>query len=132
MPEFRNLDVRVVDKDGNELQEWGVQHLHSQNKISSYIKSSTNMTFRVTVQPRLPFQSPDLPIAYDFDSASPLGKGNGNNSRGKLVAGTRQSEIIMQLEQRRKWVPESLTPKTLQERRILSLVIQKNSSNINV
>lgn len=108
MPEFRNLDVRVIDKHGNELQEWGVQHLHSQNKISSYIKSSTNMTFRVTIQPRMPFQSPDLPIAYGLGSAIPLEKGNGHNSRGKLVAGTRQSEIIMQLEQRRNWVPETL------------------------
>lgn len=99
MPEFRSLDVRVVDKDGNELQEWGVQHLCGQNKISSYIKSSTNMAFRVTVQPRLPFQSPDLPIASDFSSAISLSKSNGHNSQGKLVAGTLQSKIKTELEQ---------------------------------
>lgn len=132
MPEFRNLDVRVVDKDGNELQEWGVQHLHSQNKISSYIRSSTNLTFRVTIQPRLPFQSPDLPIACDFGSAISLGKGNGHNSQGKLVAGTLQSNIMMQLEKRRNLVLGNANTETLQERSIIGLVIQKNSSNINI
>lgn len=130
MPEFRNLDVRVVDKDGDELQEWGVQHLHSQNKISTYIKSSTNVTFRVTVQPRLPFHSPDLPMACDVGSAMgdalPLGNDDGR-SRGKFVARshtavTAEEEIDLRTAE----------PKTLQEQRISSLVIQKNFSNINV
>lgn len=88
MPAFRNLDVHVVDKDGDELQEWGVQHLHSQNKISTYIKSTTNMTFRVTVQPRLPFHSPDIPMACDIGSAMgdtrPLERVNNHCSRGKF------------------------------------------------
>lgn len=90
MPAFRNLNVHVVDKYGDELQEWGVQHLHSQNKISTYVKSSTNMTFRVTVQPRLPFRSPDIPMACDIGSAMgdsrPLESVNNHCSRGKFFA----------------------------------------------
>lgn len=131
MPEFRNLDVRVVDKDGAELQEWGVQHLHSQNKISTYIKSSTNVTFRVTIQPRLPFHSPDLPITCNVGSAMgdarPLGNGNDHCSRGKFVA---RSHIAVGTEEDIDL--GTANPKALQERRILSLVIQKSFSNTNV
>lgn len=131
MPELRNLDVRVVDKDGDELQEWDVQHIHSQNKISTYIKSSTNMTFRVTIQPRLPFHSPDLPLACDFCSAMgdarPLGSGNGYCSRGKFVA---RSQIAVGTEEEIDL--GTANPYTLQEQRIPTLVVQKNSPNINV
>lgn len=131
MPEFRNLDVRVVDKDGYELQEWGVQHLHSQNKISTYIKSSTNVTFRVTVQPRLPFHSSDLPMAYDISSAMgdtrPLESVNSHCSRGKFFA---RSHIADRTEEQINL--GTANPKSLQEQRISTLVIQKNFSNTNV
>lgn len=130
MPEFRNLDVRVVDKDGDELQEWGVQHLHSQNKISTYIKSSTNVTFRVTVQPRLPLHSPDLPVACDIGPAMgdtrPLESANSHCSRGKFFT---RSYIADKTEE--KIYFGTANSKSLQEQRIPTLVIQKNSSNIN-
>lgn len=131
MPEFRNLDVRVVDKDGDELQEWGVQHLHSQNKISTYIKSSTNVTFRVTVQPRLPFRSPDPPITCDVGSAMgdarSVGNGNGHCSRGTFVA---RSRVVVGIE--KEIDLGTAKPKALQEQRIPTLDIQKNFSNINM
>lgn len=131
MPEFRNLDVRVVDKDGEELQEWGVQHLHSQNKISTYIKSSTNVTFRVTVQPRLPFHCPDLPVACDIGPAigdtRPLESTNSHSSRSKLFA-----RIYIADKAEEKIDLGTANPKSLQEQRIPTLVIQKDSSDINV
>lgn len=131
MPEFRNLDVRVVNKYGDELQEWGVQHLHSQNKISTYIKSSTNVTFSVTVQPRLLFHSPDLPMACDIGSAMggtrPLESVDSHFSRGKFFA---RSYIAERTEEE---IDLGIAnPKSLQEQRIPILVIQMNFSSINV
>lgn len=67
MPRFRDLTVCVTDYNGNDLEEWGVQHLRSQKKASAYIQAATNMAFKVTIKPRLPFQDPDLSMAYHND-----------------------------------------------------------------
>lgn len=55
MPQTKNLTVQVTDRDGNTLDEWGVQNLRGQNKISAYIKSCNDMAFQVTVKPNIPF-----------------------------------------------------------------------------
>lgn len=67
MPRFRDLSVCVTDSTGNELEEWGVQHLRSQKKASAYIQAATDMAFKVTIKPMLPFQDPDLSMAYHDD-----------------------------------------------------------------
>lgn len=68
MPSFGDITVRVTDSDGKELDEWGIQHLRRQNKVSVYIKSSTNMGFMLSVQPKIPFPDPDLPNFANKDS----------------------------------------------------------------
>lgn len=61
MPRFRELTVSITDSIGNDLEEWGVQLLRSQNKASAYIQATTNMAFKVTIKPRLPFRDSDFP-----------------------------------------------------------------------
>lgn len=58
MPRLGGVTVHVTDIKGNDLEEWGVQRLPSQGRASAYIKSTSNMGFRVTVRPRLPFMDP--------------------------------------------------------------------------
>lgn len=54
MPQLRNITVHVTDGNGNDLEEWGVQNLRG-NKVSAYIKSTTNMPFRVSIRPKIPY-----------------------------------------------------------------------------
>ncbi len=54
MPQLRDVTVHVTDVHGNDLEEWGVQSLRG-NKVSAYIKSTTDMPFRITVQPKMPY-----------------------------------------------------------------------------
>ncbi|MCJ1468417.1 hypothetical protein MMC07_007045 [Pseudocyphellaria aurata] len=67
MPRFRDLTVCVTDAGGNDLEEWGVQNLRSQNKTSAYIQATTNMAFNVTIQPRFPFHDPYYSTACHND-----------------------------------------------------------------
>ncbi|KAL8997362.1 MAG: hypothetical protein Q9169_003344 [Polycauliona sp. 2 TL-2023] len=54
-----DLTVHVTDIHGNDLDEWGVQSLRG-SKVSAYIKSTTEMPFRVSVQPKLPYFDEEL------------------------------------------------------------------------
>lgn len=60
MPQFRGINVRVTNAEGRDFEEWGVQQLRKQNKISAYIKSKSEEAFRVTIQPELPFSTSKL------------------------------------------------------------------------
>lgn len=58
MPHLRGITVHVTDSHGNDLQEWGVQYLrqHTEGKrVSAYVESTTNVSFQVSVQPKIPF-----------------------------------------------------------------------------
>lgn len=63
MPQLRDVTVHVTDVDGNDLEEWGVQNLRG-NKVSAYIKSTTDMPFRVSIQPRIPYPD-EQPLRED-------------------------------------------------------------------
>ncbi len=63
MPTLRDVTVHVTDDRGNISKEWGPQFLRSQNKVSAYIKSTTDMPFRVSVQPMIPYIDPDVPTS---------------------------------------------------------------------
>ncbi|KAL8740196.1 MAG: hypothetical protein Q9190_007072 [Brigantiaea leucoxantha] len=63
MPQLRDVTVHVTDYDGKNLAEWGVQNLRNSNKISAYIKSTTDMPFRVSVRPNIPY-----PVSEDESS----------------------------------------------------------------
>lgn len=54
MPQLRDVTVHVTDVHGNDFDEWGVQNLRG-NKVSAYIKSTTDMPFRVSIQPKIPY-----------------------------------------------------------------------------
>ncbi|KAL8853498.1 MAG: hypothetical protein Q9221_001657 [Calogaya cf. arnoldii] len=62
MPQLCDVTVHVTDVDGNNLEEWGVQSLRG-NKVSAYIRSTTDMPFRITVQPKMPYFDDDLASA---------------------------------------------------------------------
>lgn len=95
MPRFRDLTVSITDSIGNDLEEWGVQLLRSQNKASAYIQATTNMAFKVTIKPRLPFRDSDFPrVCNDLTMDQPLelqGQGEPSDEfenphlRGKLL-----------------------------------------------
>ncbi|KAL8721044.1 MAG: hypothetical protein Q9225_002188 [Loekoesia sp. 1 TL-2023] len=63
MPQLRDITVHVTDVDGNDLEEWGVQNLRG-NKVSAYIKSTTDMPFRVSIRPRIPYPD-EQPLCED-------------------------------------------------------------------
>ncbi|KAL8665128.1 MAG: hypothetical protein Q9202_002528 [Teloschistes flavicans] len=54
MPKIRGIAVHVTDGDGNALQEWGEQNLRG-DKVSAYIESTTDMPFKVSIKPDLPY-----------------------------------------------------------------------------
>ncbi|KAL8872648.1 MAG: hypothetical protein Q9174_001761 [Haloplaca sp. 1 TL-2023] len=65
MPDLRGFTVHVVNGKGEELKEWGVQKLWG-DKVSTYIQSATDMPFRVSIQPRLPYtDEPQSPMDDD-------------------------------------------------------------------
>lgn len=106
MPQFRDLTVWVTDSAGNELEEWGVQHLRSQNKASAYIQAITNMAFKVTVRPTLPFQDPDFSMVCHNDlimdgqlglkeQEEPTDEFESRDLRGKLLLARTSIEAVV-------------------------------------
>ena len=69
MPELHDVTVNVTDDQGNIFKEWGVQRLGHHNKISAYIKSTTDMPFRVSIQPKIPYIAPHV-ISANLPSSS--------------------------------------------------------------
>ncbi|KAL8706058.1 MAG: hypothetical protein Q9201_000880 [Fulgogasparrea decipioides] len=61
MPKLRDVEVHVTDASGHELQEWGVQSLRG-NKVSAYIKSTTDMAFRISIRPTIPYPKDLQPL----------------------------------------------------------------------
>ncbi|KAL8826841.1 MAG: hypothetical protein Q9191_003547 [Dirinaria sp. TL-2023a] len=60
MPQLRNLSVHITDAEGQELEEWAVQHFPKHNKVSAYIKAQSNLTFKVAVQAKIPYVDEDI------------------------------------------------------------------------
>lgn len=58
MPSARGLTVHVTDRRGQNLPEFGVQHLRQRangEKVSAYVQSITGLQFQVSVAPSIPF-----------------------------------------------------------------------------
>ncbi|KAI9717553.1 MAG: hypothetical protein M1812_004694 [Candelaria pacifica] len=66
MPQIRNLTVRVTTSSGEELKEWGVQHLRKANVTSCYVQSETDMAFRISIQPKIPYIAADTAAAHGY------------------------------------------------------------------
>ena len=56
MPELRNVLVHVTTRDGEPLREWGTQKIDRSGQVTCFVQSQTDMAFKVSVQPRLPFE----------------------------------------------------------------------------
>ena len=104
MPQLRNVTVHATDIDGNDLEEWGVQNLRG-NKVSAYIRSITDMPFRISIQPKIPYfdeelaagdspqrslkeGSEDVPIKIEYSSDDFIGE----NSSSRRRFGKKSSE----------------------------------------
>ncbi len=64
MPEYRDITVHVTTSEGEDLPEWGVQRFRHINKTSAYIQSQTDMPFRVTITPKIPYIAQDGSPGY--------------------------------------------------------------------
>ena len=87
MPSIRDVSVHVTDSEGTPLKEWGVQHLGNlgprkkQAKVSAYIKSRTDMAFRIVVEAKIPYtdyvsdqaNTPSTDVSDDIYSRTDLG-----------------------------------------------------------
>ena len=90
MPQIRGISVHVTDPLGDNLQEWGVQHLRKHTKgerVSAYIQSTADASFQVSVQPELPFIDPDT-LSHNLENER-LPKRNLRDMHGKLTAHNR-------------------------------------------
>ncbi|KAI9814339.1 MAG: hypothetical protein M1832_005919 [Thelocarpon impressellum] len=80
MPELRDITVHVTDQDGGVLKEWGTQTMRRRNQATSYIRAETDMTFRVSVQPKIPYVARDVAAAHDYHTRS-----RGDNRPGRFI-----------------------------------------------
>jgi hypothetical protein len=92
MPRLRDITVRVTDAEGHDFEEWGVQQLRKQNKVSAYIPSRSEAAFRITIQPKIPFLTSQIPMVeerevkrgFDFGDSS-----TNSNAHRKSLADSR-------------------------------------------
>ncbi|KAL8672979.1 MAG: hypothetical protein Q9168_002573 [Polycauliona sp. 1 TL-2023] len=89
MPQLQGVTVRVTDVEGNDLEEWGIQKLRG-NKVSAYIKSTSDQIFRVSVQPRIPYfddeprlESDDVHIKMEDSSGDLVGQPSSSRGSGR-------------------------------------------------
>ncbi|MCJ1392585.1 hypothetical protein MMC18_005455 [Xylographa bjoerkii] len=76
MPKLKDILVQVtvdgLDKNGEKLrrplEEWGVQKMKNSKKISAYIEAETGKSFRILIQPKIPFPSKDAPAAHEYNT----------------------------------------------------------------
>ena len=58
MPHLRGITVHVTDSNGKSIPEFGTQYLRRQSetrRVSTYIQSTTDVSFQVSLQPDIPF-----------------------------------------------------------------------------
>jgi hypothetical protein len=68
MPEIRDITVRVTSSEGVELPEWGVHSFRRNHKASAYIQSKTDMPFRVSITPKIPYVAADVASAHVYET----------------------------------------------------------------
>lgn len=60
MPTLRGIEAHVTTLDGKPLEEWGVQSFRRSGFTSCYIVAQTQMAFRVSLKPQIPYVAPDV------------------------------------------------------------------------
>ena len=68
MPELRDIKVHVTSSEGVELQEWGVHSFRRNHKTSAYIQSKTDMPFRLSITPKIPYVAADVASAHVYET----------------------------------------------------------------
>ena len=76
MPKLEDILVQVtvdgLDENGRKvrrpLEEWGVQKMKNTKKISAYIEAETGKSFRIRIQPKIPFPSKDGPGVHEYNT----------------------------------------------------------------
>lgn len=68
MPEVRDIKVHVTSSEGVELPEWGVHTFRRNHKTSAYIQSKTDMPFRVSITPKMPYIAADVASAHLYET----------------------------------------------------------------
>ena len=68
MPEVRDIEVHVTSSEGVELPEWGIHTFRRSHKTSAYIQSKTDMLFRVSIKPKIPYVAADVASAHVYET----------------------------------------------------------------
>ena len=58
MPYLRGITAHITDSHGENLQEWGTRYLRQHtkgSKVSTYVQSTTDVAFQISLQPNIPF-----------------------------------------------------------------------------
>ena len=80
MPQLEDIAVHVtvdgVNGEGQSirqpLEEWGVHRMRSSKKVSAYIAAETGKSFRVAIQPRIPYLSKDTAAAHEYNTRAKI------------------------------------------------------------
>ena len=70
MPECRGVEVHVVNRNMQNIAEWGVQRLDLKEKglrVSAYIQSSTDEKYQISVQLRISWYNEENLLPDDED-----------------------------------------------------------------
>lgn len=99
MPSIRDISVHIIDSHGIQLDEWGVQHLRtqeSQDKVSAYVKSESDMAFSIVIEAKIPYTdyNPDVTISEDPER---MHNRYGRKSELQLDSYTRSPADILQV-----------------------------------
>ena len=67
MPSLNGVTVHVVTgQEDAPSKEWGVQHIRGKKKMSAYIQAETNVSFRISIQPKVPYVVGDMSTTHDY------------------------------------------------------------------
>ena len=80
MPTFKDVTIHITSLDGAPLAEFGLQTLQKSGKISCFIESKSNLPFRISVSPTIPFPA--------FTSAAAEQQQHGSDNRGSTAFGS--------------------------------------------
>ena len=94
---LRGVTVHITDSSGQNLREWGTQYLRQHtrgNRVSTYVQSTTDVSFQVSLQPNIPFIERDSPSSTLASKKAPLKNENRPEpSHEKKGSGTLSSSI---------------------------------------
>jgi hypothetical protein len=85
MPSFRDITVHVLDQNERPLGEWGTRNLKGKNICSCYIESVTNLQFKISVTPKIPFIAEDVAPKHRYPTRRQEAKTKGEKRMVDVV-----------------------------------------------